>query len=116
MSSEGAPILSDAFLDELHDQSKLTQPIKGVEVHIHPTRCLNLSIRTVSTSLLSHLLFNSPILQDKWKLIPAFIQTRGLVRQHIDSFNHFVGTSLHVFFCARTDFTLRAWNEGNPQS
>jgi hypothetical protein len=27
---------------------------------------------------------------DKWLLIPAFIQSRGLMRHHIDSFDHFV--------------------------
>ena len=33
----------------------------------------------------------SPIskLEEKWKLIPAFLQVRGLVKQHIDSFNYF---------------------------
>ena len=27
---------------------------------------------------------------DKWKLVPAFLQVKGLVKQHIDSFNYFV--------------------------
>ncbi|RWS29282.1 DNA-directed RNA polymerase III subunit RPC2-like protein [Leptotrombidium deliense] len=27
---------------------------------------------------------------EKWKLLPAFLESRGLVRQHLDSFNHFV--------------------------
>lgn len=26
----------------------------------------------------------------KWKLLPSFLEVRGLVRQHLDSFNHFV--------------------------
>ncbi|RKO96695.1 YOR207Cp-like protein, partial [Caulochytrium protostelioides] len=26
---------------------------------------------------------------DKWRLLPAFLQTRGLIKQHIDSFNYF---------------------------
>lgn len=29
-------------------------------------------------------------MEDKWKLIPAFIKTRGLVRQHIESYNHLI--------------------------
>ncbi|GAB5359791.1 hypothetical protein AAMO2058_000572600 [Amorphochlora amoebiformis] len=29
-------------------------------------------------------------LKDKWKLLPAFLAMRGLVRQHIDSFNYFI--------------------------
>jgi len=28
--------------------------------------------------------------QEKWKLLPAFLSVRGLVKQHIDSYNHFV--------------------------
>ena len=27
---------------------------------------------------------------EKWKLIPAFLKVRGLVRQHVDSFNYFI--------------------------
>jgi len=29
-------------------------------------------------------------LEDKWKLLPAFLSLKGLVRQHIDSFNFFI--------------------------
>jgi DNA-directed RNA polymerase beta subunit len=29
-------------------------------------------------------------LKDKWKLLPHFLQLRGLMRQHIDSYNYFV--------------------------
>lgn len=32
--------------------------------------------------------------QDKWKLIPAFLQLRGLVKQHIDSFNYFINIDI----------------------
>ena len=34
----------------------------------------------------------SPVasLHSKWRLLPHFLHMRGLVRQHIDSFNHFV--------------------------
>ena len=27
---------------------------------------------------------------DKYDLLPAFLKTRGLVKQHIDSFNYFI--------------------------
>jgi DNA-directed RNA polymerase beta subunit len=30
------------------------------------------------------------IQQDKWNLLPAFLKVKGLVKQHIDSFNFFV--------------------------
>ncbi|RWS09464.1 DNA-directed RNA polymerase III subunit RPC2-like protein [Dinothrombium tinctorium] len=29
-------------------------------------------------------------IKEKWKLLPAFLQSRGLVKQHLDSFNHFI--------------------------
>ena len=27
-------------------------------------------------------------IEDKWKLVPSFLRLRGLVKQHIDSFNY----------------------------
>ncbi|KAH8320546.1 hypothetical protein KR067_005238 [Drosophila pandora] len=33
-------------------------------------------------------------LQEKWKLLPAFLQVKGLVKQHIDSFNHFINVDI----------------------
>ncbi|KAJ7619526.1 hypothetical protein FB45DRAFT_931011 [Roridomyces roridus] len=32
--------------------------------------------------------------QDKWLLLPAFLKVKGLVKQHIDSFNYFVETDI----------------------
>lgn len=32
--------------------------------------------------------------KDKWNLLPAFLKVKGLVKQHIDSFNYFVETEL----------------------
>lgn len=32
--------------------------------------------------------------QDRWHLVPAFLRAQGLVKQHIDSYNHFVDTEL----------------------
>ena len=29
-------------------------------------------------------------IKEKWKLLPSFLEVKGLVKQHIDSFNHFV--------------------------
>ncbi|CCA66782.1 probable DNA-directed RNA polymerase III, 130 KD subunit [Serendipita indica DSM 11827] len=39
--------------------------------------------------------------EDKWLLLPAFLKVKGLVKQHIDSFNYFV------------DYDLRAIMEAN---
>lgn len=33
-------------------------------------------------------------LEDKWQLLPAYLMVRGLVRQHLDSFNHFINVEL----------------------
>lgn len=37
---------------------------------------------------------NSLRLQDKWKLVPAFLRVKGLVKQHIDSFNYFINVDI----------------------
>jgi DNA-directed RNA polymerase III subunit RPC2 len=39
--------------------------------------------------MISHARVSVPV-ADKWSLIPAFVQSRGLVRHHIESFDHFV--------------------------
>lgn len=58
----------------------LTDPIKSVEVRPScPSGCS----------------FLIPMLrQDKWLLLPAFLKVKGLVKQHIDSFNYFVETDI----------------------
>ena len=32
--------------------------------------------------------------EEKWKLLPAFLKVKGLVKQHIDSFNYFINTEI----------------------
>jgi DNA-directed RNA polymerase III subunit RPC2 len=32
--------------------------------------------------------------RDKWNLLPAFLRVKGLIKQHIDSFNYFIDTEL----------------------
>ena len=39
--------------------------------------------------------------QEKWKLLPAFLKVKGLVRQHIDSFNYFI--NVEVIFVKYAD-------------
>ncbi|ORX87985.1 beta and beta-prime subunits of DNA dependent RNA-polymerase [Anaeromyces robustus] len=34
------------------------------------------------------------MIEDKWRLVPAFLKTRGLVKQHLDSFNYFINTDI----------------------
>ncbi|TPX39951.1 DNA-directed RNA polymerase [Synchytrium endobioticum] len=38
--------------------------------------------------------------EDKWRLLPAFLQTKGLIKQHIDSYNYFVQTELKKIMLA----------------
>ncbi|XP_001607116.2 DNA-directed RNA polymerase III subunit RPC2 [Nasonia vitripennis] len=33
-------------------------------------------------------------IENKWKLVPAFLQGKGLVKQHIDSFNYFINVEI----------------------
>jgi DNA-directed RNA polymerase III subunit RPC2 len=35
-----------------------------------------------------------PTIEDKWRLVPAFLQVKGLVKQHIDSYNYFVDVEM----------------------
>lgn len=34
------------------------------------------------------------LVEDKWQLLPAYLKTKGLVKQHVDSFNHFIDVDL----------------------
>lgn len=44
-------------------------------------------------------------LEDKWKLVPAFLRLRGLVKQHIDSFNHFLNVGIKEIIRANSMMT-----------
>ena len=41
--------------------------------------------------------------QDKWNLLPAFLKVKGLVKQHIDSFNYFVDAELKKIVAANAE-------------
>ncbi|KIJ23197.1 hypothetical protein M422DRAFT_276275 [Sphaerobolus stellatus SS14] len=43
--------------------------------------------------------------EDKWLLLPAFLKVKGLVKQHIDSFNHFVDVDLANILRANNKIT-----------
>lgn len=51
--------------------------------------------------------------QDKWNLLPAFLKVKGLVKQHIDSFDHFVNVELKKIVQAnkwvRSEVNDRFW-------
>ena len=56
----------------------------------------------------------SPIsqIEEKWKLIPAFLQVRGLVKQHIDSFNYF--TDIQIKNIVRSSHNYKIKSDINP--
>lgn len=47
-------------------------------------------------------------LKDKWRMLPHFLQLRGLLRQHIDSFNHFVSVELRQIVQSPSNSELRS--------
>lgn len=44
-------------------------------------------------------------IQDKWLLLPAFLKVKGLVKQHIDSFNYFVDVDIKNILKANNKVT-----------
>ena len=50
-------------------------------------------------------------MEEKWKLIPAFLQVHGLVKQHIDSFNYFTEIEMKniIFSSSNHEIKLEAY-------
>ncbi|XP_048258371.1 DNA-directed RNA polymerase III subunit RPC2-like [Haliotis cracherodii] len=46
--------------------------------------------------------------KDKWKLLPAFLKVKGLVKQHIDSFNYFINVEIKKIMKANEKITSDA--------
>nr|KAG5700245.1 hypothetical protein BaRGS_007618 [Batillaria attramentaria] len=46
--------------------------------------------------------------KEKWKLLPAFLKVKGLVKQHIDSFNYFINVELKKIVKANEKVTSDA--------
>ena len=51
--------------------------------------------------------------EEKWKLLPHFLRMRGLMRQHIDSFNHFINVDIKHIVAARSNQEIRS--EADPK-
>jgi DNA-directed RNA polymerase III subunit RPC2 len=53
--------------------------------------------------------------RDKWNLLPAFLKVKGLIKQHIDSFNFFIEVELKNIVRANrkvtSDVDQRFWLE-----
>jgi DNA-directed RNA polymerase III subunit RPC2 len=54
-----------------------------------------------------------PTVEEKWKLLPYFLRMRGLMRQHIDSFNHFINSDIKKIVAAKTNQEVRS--EADPK-
>ena len=46
--------------------------------------------------------------QEKWRLLPEFLKVRGLVKQHIDSFNYFVNVEMKKIVAAAANCEIRS--------
>ena len=46
--------------------------------------------------------------KEKWKLVPAFLKVKGLVKQHIDSFNYFINVDMRKVVLANETVTSDA--------
>ena len=53
-------------------------------------------------------------IEEKWKLVPAFLRLRGLVKQHIDSFNYFINVEIKKIIAANDLITSDALSGGIP--
>ena len=52
-------------------------------------------------------------IEEKWKLLPHFLRMRGLMRQHIDSFDHFINVEIKNIVAAKSNFEVRS--EADPK-
>ena len=71
----------DALKQEYYQGKHIAEPVKEIEV-----RASLIQINKSPTVV--------PLHYEKWKLLPAFLKVKGLVKQHIDSFNYFVNVDL----------------------
>ncbi|KAF7240630.1 DNA-directed RNA polymerase III subunit RPC2, partial [Varanus komodoensis] len=46
--------------------------------------------------------------EEKWRLLPAFLKVKGLVKQHIDSFNYFINVEIKKIMKANEKITSDA--------
>lgn len=46
--------------------------------------------------------------EEKWKMLPYFLQMRGVMRQHIDSFNHFINVDMKEIVAAKSNQEIRS--------
>eukprot|EP00928_Gymnodinium_smaydae_P061236 TRINITY_DN45368_c0_g1_i1.p1 TRINITY_DN45368_c0_g1~~TRINITY_DN45368_c0_g1_i1.p1 ORF type:complete len:1198 (-),score=214.06 TRINITY_DN45368_c0_g1_i1:248-3841(-) len=54
-----------------------------------------------------------PSMSDKWRLVDLFLEYKGLVTQHIDSYNYFVNVGLKQIVAAESNVEIRS--ESDPR-
>ena len=47
-------------------------------------------------------------IEEKWKLLPHFLRMRGVMRQHIDSFDDFINVEIKKIIKAKSNFEVRS--------
>eukprot|EP00735_Rhodelphis_limneticus_P006952 TRINITY_DN19427_c0_g1::TRINITY_DN19427_c0_g1_i1::g.7866::m.7866 TRINITY_DN19427_c0_g1::TRINITY_DN19427_c0_g1_i1::g.7866 ORF type:complete len:1164 (-),score=318.42,sp/Q9NW08/RPC2_HUMAN/63.38/0.0,RNA_pol_Rpb2_6/PF00562.23/3.8e-120,RNA_pol_Rpb2_1/PF04563.10/8.2e-49,RNA_pol_Rpb2_1/PF04563.10/1.3e+03,RNA_pol_Rpb2_7/PF04560.15/3.9e-28,RNA_pol_Rpb2_2/PF04561.9/1.3e-24,RNA_pol_Rpb2_4/PF04566.8/2.6e+03,RNA_pol_Rpb2_4/PF04566.8/3.2e-22,RNA_pol_Rpb2_3/PF04565.11/1.2e+02,RNA_pol_Rpb2_3/PF04565.11/7.6e-21, len=47
-------------------------------------------------------------IEDKWKLLPAFLKVRGVCREHLESFNYLINVEIHQILAANQRITCEA--------
>ena len=52
--------------------------------------------------------------KQKWRLLPAFLKVRGLVKQHLDSFNHLV--EIEIKQIVKENFVFAAEYEARTEA
>ena len=72
---------------------------------IQPTRIFACSSRFIARWARSNHVPLPSHNQEKWKLLPAFLKVRGLVKQHIDSYNYFIETEISKIMQANQKIT-----------
>ena len=50
-------------------------------------------------------------IEEKWRLLPAFLKVKGLVKQHLDSFNYFVDVELKKILQANKRITIEEFDD-----
>jgi DNA-directed RNA polymerase III subunit RPC2 len=66
---------------------------------------LTLTLNSIATTNMATNGGDKPIkeLEDKWKMLPAFLEVRGLVKQHIQSFDYFINVDMRNILEANSE-------------
>ena len=51
--------------------------------------------------------------EEKWKLLPHFLRMRGLMKQHIDSFDNFIDVGIKQIVAAQSNQVIRSEADKN---